>query len=160
RTAGPPTGTIPPERAAEEAIQSGGSAPHTGSTDRAAACALLEFIKMNRKQLESALKSEPGSNALLDEFAKLVDEIDRADDDMIMPEPIQSCEPGGPHAQWGRDYYVVQENDTLDSIAFELFNDARISYVIYEINKEDLPATLTDGAVYRQLNQGTILYLP
>ena len=54
----------------------------------------------------------------------------------------------------------VRVGETLDSIAEGLFNDARISYVIYEINKEKLPATITDGAITRDLVPGTVLYLP
>ncbi|HEY9684368.1 MAG TPA: LysM peptidoglycan-binding domain-containing protein [Drouetiella sp.] len=60
-----------------------------------------------------------------------------------------------------QDSYVVKKNDTLESIAEKKLGSAKLSNLIYDLNKGRIPTKMSeDGSLIHTLNVGTVLLLP
>ena len=56
------------------------------------------------------------------------------------------------------DYYIVKDEDTLDQLAFNYYGNAKLWWIIADINDIDHPMVLTTGAVLVIPNLSNIKY--
>jgi len=137
---------------------------------------LVDFVRSNKDTLRQALAAE-ANNPALQEFARILEALDQEEAQEAEYDLEAKAAEGADGAYWaeaegderawsresgwaGRESYIVQEGDTLESIAYALYLDERVSLLIHAINQEILPSAYFDDRIILKLDAGTELGLP
>jgi hypothetical protein len=158
-----------------------------GSTEKPIEEKLLEFVRNNREALEEALRAQGSSNPALQELVRIVQGLDAAgaSEEATKQSDLDNEAAGGTaefvlaadasvisrnlrHRERSRatgqdqdrHVYIIKEEDSLESIADELYREKKIGALIHELNKDIIPSTYLCDRIVVELIPGRALYLP